>query len=164
MGNLMYAGPDPWSRALPSTPFMFRRGLAQVETCPYAKCRKRETPAYIFLECDVAGSVWLSVCVFLNRFADTTKMTTETVHYGSAGGITTSTAKCAWRVINVVNQILWEGRNVCVNHKQELDTITTTRRAQTLIKDFVILYIRTLRKDKACADWRIVGLQDFKME
>ncbi|MGH0131412.1 UNVERIFIED_CONTAM: hypothetical protein FKN15_046465, partial [Acipenser sinensis] len=47
---------------------------------------------------------------------------------------------------------------------QELDTITTTRRAQTLIKDFVILDIRTLGKDKACAEWRIAGLQDVKME
>ncbi|MGH0185924.1 UNVERIFIED_CONTAM: hypothetical protein FKN15_019759 [Acipenser sinensis] len=47
---------------------------------------------------------------------------------------------------------------------QELDTITTTRRAQTLIKDFVILDIRTLGKDKACADWRIAELQDVKME
>ncbi|MGH0136157.1 UNVERIFIED_CONTAM: hypothetical protein FKN15_025583 [Acipenser sinensis] len=132
--------------------------------CPYAKCRKRETPAHIFWECDVAGSVWLSVSVFLNRFADTAKMTTETVLYGPAGGIATSTAKCVWRVINVVKQILWEGRNVCVYHKQELDTITTTRRAQTLIKDFVTLDIRTLGKDKACADWRIAGLQDVKME
>ncbi|MGH0151838.1 UNVERIFIED_CONTAM: hypothetical protein FKN15_020933 [Acipenser sinensis] len=143
---------------------MFRRGLAQVETCPYAKCRKRETPAHIFWECDVAGSFWLSVSVFLNRFADTTKMTAETVLYGPAGGIATSTAKCVWRVINVVKQILWEGRNVCVYHKQELDTITTTRRAQTLIKDFVILDIRALGKDKACAAWRIAGLQDVKME
>ena len=150
--------------SLPTRAFMFRRGLAQVETCPYAKCRKRETPAHIFWECDVAGSVWLSVSVFLNRFADTAKMTAETVLYGPAGGITTSTAKCVWRVINVVKQILWEGRNVCVYHKQELDTITTTRRAQTLIKDFVILDIRTLGKDKACAEWRIAGLQDVKME
>ncbi|MGH0133995.1 UNVERIFIED_CONTAM: hypothetical protein FKN15_065371 [Acipenser sinensis] len=135
--------------SLPTRAFMFRRGLAQVETCPYAKCRKRETPAHIFWECDVAGSVWLSVSVFLNRFADTAKMTAETVLYGPAGGIATSTAKCVWRVINVVKQILWEGRNVCVYHKQELDTITTTRRAQTIIKDFVILDIRTLGKDKA---------------
>ncbi|MGH0135035.1 UNVERIFIED_CONTAM: hypothetical protein FKN15_056473 [Acipenser sinensis] len=150
--------------ALPTRAFMFRRGLAQVETCPYAKCRKRETPAHIFWECDVAGSVWLSVSVFLNRFADTAKMTAETVLYGPAGGIATSTAQCVWRVINVVKQMLWEGRNVCVYHKQELDTITTTRRAQTLIKDFVILDIRTLGKDKACADWRIAGLQDVKME
>ncbi|MGH0155361.1 UNVERIFIED_CONTAM: hypothetical protein FKN15_029084 [Acipenser sinensis] len=104
--------------SLPTRAVMFRRGLAQVETCPYAKCRKRETPAHIFWECDVAGSVWLSVCVFLNKFADTTKMTAETVLYGPAGGITTSTAKCVWRVINVVKQILWEGRNICVYHKQ----------------------------------------------
>ncbi|MGH0184406.1 UNVERIFIED_CONTAM: hypothetical protein FKN15_014877 [Acipenser sinensis] len=97
------------------------------------------------------------------RFADTAKMTAETVLYGPAGGIATSTAKCVWHV-NVVKQILWEGRNVCVYHKQELNTITTTRRAQTLIKDFVILDIRTLGKEKACADWRIVGLQDVKME
>ncbi|MGH0148874.1 UNVERIFIED_CONTAM: hypothetical protein FKN15_013738 [Acipenser sinensis] len=99
--------------SLPTRAFMFRRGLAQVETCPYAK------------------------------FADTAKMTAETVLYGPAGGIATSTAKCVWRVINVIKQILWEGRNICVYHKQELDTITTTRRAQTLIKDFVILDIRT---------------------
>ncbi|MGH0165635.1 UNVERIFIED_CONTAM: hypothetical protein FKN15_049357 [Acipenser sinensis] len=98
------------------------------------------------------------------RFADTAKMSTETVLYGPAGGIATSTAKCVWRVINVVKQILWEGRNICVYHKQELNTITTTRRAQTLIKDFVILDIRTLGKDKACPDWRIVGLQNVKME
>ncbi|MGH0150624.1 UNVERIFIED_CONTAM: hypothetical protein FKN15_018085 [Acipenser sinensis] len=101
--------------------------------------------------------------VLITKFADMTKMTAETVLYGPAGGIATSTAKCVWR-INVVKQILWEGRNVCVYHKQELDTITTTRRAQTLIKDFVILDIQTLGKDKACADWRIVGLQDVKME
>ncbi|MGH0141485.1 UNVERIFIED_CONTAM: hypothetical protein FKN15_021452 [Acipenser sinensis] len=90
------------------------------------------------------------------RFADTTKMTGETVLYGPAGGITTSTAKCVWRVINVVKQILWEGHNICVYHKQELDTITMT-------KDFVILDFRTLGKDKACVDWRIVGLQDVKI-
>ncbi|MGH0153460.1 UNVERIFIED_CONTAM: hypothetical protein FKN15_025493 [Acipenser sinensis] len=91
-------------------------------------------------------------------------MTAETVLYGPAGGITTSTAKCVWRVINVVKQILWEGRNVCVSHKQELDTITTTRRAQALIKDFVILDIRTFGKDKACPDWRLVRLQDVKIQ
>ncbi|MGH0119456.1 UNVERIFIED_CONTAM: hypothetical protein FKN15_076680 [Acipenser sinensis] len=104
--------------SLPTRAFMFRRGLAQVETCPYAKCRKREEKHQSFWECDVAGSVWLSVSVFLNRFADTAKMTAETVLYGPAGGIDTSTAKCVWRVINVVKQILWEGRNICVYHKQ----------------------------------------------
>ncbi|MGH0118869.1 UNVERIFIED_CONTAM: hypothetical protein FKN15_001216 [Acipenser sinensis] len=43
---------------------------------------QEETPAHIFWEGDVAGSVWLSVCVFLNRFADMTKMTAETVLTG----------------------------------------------------------------------------------
>ncbi|XP_066572289.1 uncharacterized protein LOC136761754 [Amia ocellicauda] len=151
------------SRCLPTRVFMHRRGIAPYDTCPYKGCLGKETEAHIFSECPSAHRVWLLFSPFLHRFAVPARATAQQILYGPAKGISTSTLRCWWRVVCAVKQALWEGRNICLFNKQELDPIVIARRGMVFVKDYVNLEVHQRGKEEAFKNWRIQDLGELRI-
>lgn len=147
---------------LPTRVFMFRRGLAQRETCPYG-CPTRENETHVLWECRVAKDTWLVTSPLLQRLTGPAAMTLQDVFYGPPEGAKTPQHHNAWRVINAVKQVLWDTRNICLFQKQELLPIIITRTITNTILDYISLDLHRLGKDVTHLNWNITGLKDITL-
>ncbi|XP_066554865.1 uncharacterized protein LOC136744565 [Amia ocellicauda] len=151
------------SPCLPTRVFMHRRVIAPYDTCPYKGCLGKETEAHIFRDCPSAYRVWLLFSPFLHRFAVPARATAQQILYGPARGLTSSTLRCWWRVVCAVKQALWEGRNICLFNKQELDPIVIARRGMVLVRDYVNLEVHQRGKEEAYKNWHIQDLGELRI-
>ncbi|XP_066577181.1 uncharacterized protein LOC136767313 [Amia ocellicauda] len=151
------------SRCLPTRVFMHRRGIAPYDICPYKGCLGKETEAHIFRDCPSACRVWLLFSPFLRRLAVPVQATAQKILYGPARGLTSSTLRCWWHVVCAVKQALWEGRNICLFNKQELDPVVIARRGMILVRDYINLEVHQRGKEEAFKNWQIQDLGELRI-